>query len=54
MNCLYDAYTISEIYEDSYSLMGVMFPELRDSSFTQKPNLPEDFIGVVAAHDNSK
>lgn len=40
---------VNENYEDSYSLMGVMFPELRDNFCNQKPNLPDSFIGVVAS-----
>jgi hypothetical protein len=35
---------ISEFYEDSYSLMGVMFPELREIFCEQKPNLPDNFV----------
>ncbi|KAI6184608.1 hypothetical protein M3Y97_00614800 [Aphelenchoides bicaudatus] len=47
MTCLYDAYMVNEIYEDSYSLIGVLFPDLRDLFCTQKPELSSLFVDAV-------
>lgn len=41
---------ITDFYEDTYSLMGVMFPELQNIFVSQKPNLSNNF--VVASVQN--
>ncbi|KAI6179180.1 hypothetical protein M3Y98_00582600 [Aphelenchoides besseyi] len=47
MNCLYAGHEVGENYEDTYSIIGIMLPELRNTDWLEKPKVPESYIEIA-------
>ncbi|KAI6196492.1 hypothetical protein M3Y94_01116000 [Aphelenchoides besseyi] len=47
MNCLYAGHEVIESYEDSYSIIGIVLPELRNTDWLEKPKVPESYIEIA-------